>query len=155
MAIDGHSCEHECDDWVVDDGQAALEDYLRAVHDHNRRLALRNAGVPLPKNHYTGLKYVSSATLLDALPLDVVSNVVWPILMDKVCHLENYRTCVKLRAFSTSWREYVDRQREWTLGTVANERHRHRQPQQTEDSSECSTDYESDGAPDYGLANIY
>ena len=136
-------------------GQAAVENYLCAVYDHNRRLALRDAGVPLPKNHYTGLKYVSSATLLDALPLDVVSNVVWPLLMDKVCHLENYQTCVTLRAVSTSWREYVDRQREWTLGTVANKRHRHREPEQMDESSDLWTDYESDGASEDGIANRY
>lgn len=144
MAIEGHTCEHECEDWVVGDGQSAVEDFLNSVHDHNRALLLRDMGVPLPRDHCTGLRPVSELTLLHALPLDVVSKVIWPILMDKECHLENYRTCLSLRAVSTGWREYVERQKEWTLGVVANARHRVRPPVEASYNSEFSSDSDSD-----------
>ena len=124
MAIAGHICDEESEDWLVGDGQVAVEDYLQSVHEHNHALALRDSGVPLPDGHCTGDLPISSLTFLDNLPLDVVSKIIWPAVMDSGCHLQNYRTCCELRRVSSGWKEYVERQREWTLGMVASARHK-------------------------------
>lgn len=145
MAIESHSCEGEYEDWLIGDGQAAVEDYLRIAHEHNAALAMRDAGVPLPPGHFSGYLPVSTLTVLHALPLDVVSKVIWPLLMESRCHLENYRHCSILRCVSTGWKEYVERQREWTLGMVAHAQHRQqRLEQEAPDDFHRSTDSETD-----------
>ena len=131
------------------DGHMAVEDYLRAVHWHNHALALKDSGVPLPANHYTGDLPVSTETLLHSLPLDVVSSVIWPALMNSACHLENYRTCCVLRCVSKGWREYVVRQREWTLGGVANARHRQFLIDPVFEEYESSVDSDSSSDSEY------
>ena len=145
MAIDGHCCDEETEEWLLGDGQSAVEDYLHAVHEHNAALVRRDAGIPLPKDHYTGDRPVSTLTLLHALPLDVVSKVIWPLMMESDCHLENFRVCSTLRCVSAGWKEYVERQKEWTFGLVAYARHkRQMQEAEVEESTDVTTDSDSE-----------
>ena len=142
MAIDGHSCEGETDDWLLGDGQEAVLDFLEVVREHNAVLALRDAGVPLPTDHCSGDVYVSELMPLHPLPLDVVSKVIWPLLFPSKCHLENFYVCATLRCVSQGWREYVDMQREWSLGLLAHARHRDRVLEEINRATELTTDSE-------------
>ena len=59
------------------------------------------------------------ARFLPELPLEIAEGKIWPLVVDSADIFVNYKTCTTMRCVCVGWRNFVGRQSQWSMGSLA------------------------------------